>query len=206
MSLARKSALVLVPLAIALLPLSVRAADPSPAMPAGAKGDILFWIQDAETKLTELAAVTPEAKYAWRPAKGARSVGEVFMHVVTANYGVPSFVGVKPPEGFNRETSEKSLTKKADIEKALKDSFAHTKKALTDTPDASLDKPAEFFGMKTTVRGAYLLLLSHAHEHLGQSIAYARSNKISPPWTARMHAKMEAMKKGQAPKETAKAN
>ena len=150
----------------------------------GVKGDILFWIQDAEGKLLQLAEAMPEKTYEWRPDKGVRSVGEVYMHVAAANYGVPSFIGVKPPEGFNFGTYEKSLTKKADIVAALRSSFAHMEASLTAMSDADLEKPAEFFGMKTTTRGAYFLLLSHAHEHLGQSIAYARSNKVTPPWTA----------------------
>lgn len=172
---------------------SVRA-DEAP-LPPGVRGEIVTWLQDAEKKLGEIASVTPEAKYGWRPAKDARSTGEVFMHVASANYGIPSLIGVKPPAGFDFKTYEKSLSKKADIDQAVKDSFAHAKKALSGASDADLDKPAEFFGMKTTVRGAYLLLLAHAHEHLGQSIAYARSNKIAPPWTARMNAKFKAAQK-----------
>jgi uncharacterized damage-inducible protein DinB len=27
-------------------------------------------------------------------------------------------------------------------------------------------------------------IVTHAHEHLGQSIAYARVNGVVPPWTA----------------------
>ena len=72
--------------------------------------------------------------------------------------------------------------------KSLKDSFAHMEGALKSMSDADMDTPAEFFGMKTTKRGAYLLLLSHAHEHLGQSIAYARSNQVTPPWSAEKQA------------------
>ena len=169
--------------------------------PTGLKGEMLAWYKDAESKLIQLAEATPEAKYAWRPAKDVRSTGEVFMHVVTANYGVPNFWGVKPPEGFDFATHEKSLTKKADIQKALKESFAHMEQGFMATPDADFDKPAEFFGMKTTVRGGYLLLLSHCHEHLGQSIAYARSNGIVPPWTAKQQAaikEMEEKKKSQS--------
>jgi uncharacterized damage-inducible protein DinB len=44
-------------------------------------------------------------------------------------------------------------------------------------------------GTKTTV---LLLLATHSHEHLGQSIAYARSNGVTPPWTA--HQQPEAAK------------
>jgi len=163
------------------------------AAPAGLKGEMLAWYKDAETKLIQLAEATPEAKYAWRPGKDVRSTGDVFMHVATANYGAPGFWGVKPPEGFDFATHEKSLTKKADILKALKDSFAHLEQGFLATADADFDKPVDLFGNKTTVRGGYLLLLAHAHEHLGQSIAYARSNGIVPPWTAKQQAAMKEM-------------
>lgn len=199
MTRTRKLATLIVPmfaaltLTLTLTPAGARAADPAaPAAAGGVKGDILVWIEDAETKLVDLAAATPEAKYKWRPSKDARSVADVFMHVVSANYGIPSFAGAKPPEGFDFKTHEKSLTKKADIEKALKDSFAHAKKALSDTPEADFNKQVEMFGRKSSVRGVYLLVLAHAHEHLGQSIAYARSNKITPPWTAARDAKAKA--------------
>ena len=121
--------------------------------------------------------------------------GEIFMHVAAANYGIPTFLGVKAPAGFDFGTYEHTLTKKSDIAKALKDSFAHMEGAFEAMSDADLDKPAEFFGMKTTARGAYLLLLSHAHEHLGQAIAYARSINVTPPWTAKQQAEEAKAKK-----------
>lgn len=181
----------LAPIALAATLLSSGGAfaqDGATSAGAGVKGEMLTWIQDAEDKLVQLAEAMPESKYGWSPDKGVRTVGEVFMHVAAANYGVPSFIGVPPPAGFKFDTYEHSLTKKADITKALKDSFAHMEGAWKAMSDADMEKPAEFFGMKTTARGAYFLLLSHAHEHLGQSIAYARSNKVTPPWTAKQQA------------------
>lgn len=175
---------------------------PATAATSSVRNEMLVWIKDAEDKLLQLAEATPEDKYAWSPGKDVRTTAEVFMHVSAANYGVPGFWGVKPPEGYDFATHEKSLTKKADIQKSLKDSFAHMKKGLMDMPEADLDKPAEFFGMKSTVRGGYLLLLSHAHEHLGQSIAYARSNGITPPWSAAMKAAADKVK-ADAAKKTA---
>ena len=171
---------------------SVATADDA-AMPAGIKGDMMVWIKDAEDKIIQLADATPEAKYSWRPGKGVRTQGEVFMHVVTANYGIPAAMGVTPPAGFTGIEYEKSLTKKADIQKALKDSFAHMEAALANATDADMQKEIELFGMKMTEQRAFMLLLAHAHEHLGQSIAYARSNNITPPWTAKQQA---AMKEG----------
>jgi uncharacterized damage-inducible protein DinB len=174
------------------------AADAADAAPAGIRGEILAGIKDAQDKLIQLAEATPEAKYSWRPSKDARSTGDVFMHVASGNYFLAGFAGVKAPEGINLEKYESSLTKKADIQKALKDSFAHIEKALVNVSDADLDKPAELFGRKSTVRGVYLLLLSHAHEHLGQAIAYARGSGIVPPWTAAR----QAAAKEQAGKKT----
>jgi uncharacterized damage-inducible protein DinB len=152
---------------------------------SGYKSEMLMFIGDAEDKLNQLAEAIPKDKYSWRPAEGIRSAAEVFMHVAAANYGIPGFWGVKPPEGFNFATYEKSLTAKADIRKALADSFTYMKKHLEAASDADLAKPTEFFGHKATVRAGYLLLLSHAHEHLGQLIAYARMNGVVPPWTAK---------------------
>jgi len=169
---------------------------------AAVKAEMLTWIGDAENKLVELAEATPEDKYAWRPAEGVRSQGEVFMHVAGANYGIPSFWGVKPPEGFKFDGYEQSMTKKADIVANLKASFAHMKKSLEDADDATLAKDITMFGsLKSSVRGGYMLLLSHAHEHLGQSIAYARSNGIVPPWTARQNAQIEEAKAKKAEME-----
>jgi uncharacterized damage-inducible protein DinB len=41
----------------------------------------------------------------------------------------------------------------------------------------------KLFGMDMTKQGAVMFLLSDQHEHLGQSIAYARSNGVTPPWS-----------------------
>ena len=172
-------------------PAALRAESHTEAMPAGVKGEMLTWIKDAEGKLVQLAEAMPEGKYSWRPGKDVRTVGEVYMHVATANYGLPQMMGVAAPEGFSFDTYEKSLTKKADIQKTLKESFAHMEKTLMGMTDADMEQPIDIFGMKTTRRGGFMLLLSHAHEHLGQSIAYARSNNVTPPWTAKQQAAMK---------------
>jgi uncharacterized damage-inducible protein DinB len=160
----------------------------TPSASAGVKDEMTMWLKDADGKLVQLAEAMPEGKYSWRPGKGVRSVGEVFMHVAAANYGLPGFAGIAPPEGFKFDTFESSKTTKADIVQTLKDSIAHMEGGLAKMSDADMEKPAEFFGLKTTARGAYMLLLSHAHEHLGQAIAYARSNEVTPPWSEKAQA------------------
>jgi hypothetical protein len=34
-----------------------------------------------------------------------------------------------------------------------------------------------------STRQLWIASTTHLHEHLGQLIAYARSNKIAPPWS-----------------------
>ena len=39
------------------------------------------------------------------------------------------------------------------------------------------------FGNDNTERAAFMMALNHLHEHLGQSVAYARMNGVVPPWS-----------------------
>ncbi len=154
----------------------------------GFRAEFLWQQAGVEKEILALAEAVPADKYSWRPAEGVRSISEVYMHIAGADYLIPSFVGVKVPEGISRDM-EKTVTQKAAVIEALKKSFAHLRAAIEAMPDADLDKPAKLFGMDTTVRGVYLLTANHEHEHLGQSIAYARMNGIVPPWTAERQAK-----------------
>ena len=144
-------------------------------------GDLAGNLDDVESKLVSLAEATPQEKFTWRPAEGVRSVSEVFMHVVGGNYFVLSFAGVKPPP-MDRD-AEKKVTEKAKIIEMLKASFAHVRNAAMKASDEDLIKKTKMFGRETTNRVVYLTILSHAHEHMGQSIAYARMNGITPPWS-----------------------
>lgn len=168
-------------LAVALLPLAAAAQGAAPA--TGLRAEILGRIADIEGKIVGLAEAIPEEKYSWRPAPGVRSVSEVFMHVAGGNYYLPSFAGVKLPTTFERGM-EKTVTQKAKVIAEVKSSFAHVKAALAQTPDAQLETKVKLFGQDTTWRGVYLVVLEHVSEHLGQQIAYARSNGVTPPWSA----------------------
>jgi uncharacterized damage-inducible protein DinB len=166
---------------------------PGPAR-ADLRAELLRSMDDAASKLDDLAAATPQGKYSYRPGKDVRTTAEVFLHVTAGNYMIPKAWGVNPPEGLDLGKLEKSTTDKVEIEKLLKASFDHVRQAITNTPDADWEREITLFGKPTTVRGGYLTLISHMHEHLGQSIAYARANGIVPPWTARAQ-EAEAKKK-----------
>lgn len=152
--------------------------------PAGFRGDFLKQLDDVEKKVVGLATAMPQEKYTWRPATGVRSNSEVYMHIARANYMIPAAFGIKPPGGMSRD-AEKTVTEKAKVIEMVKASFAHIRKGVTDMPDSELDKEIKLFGQPNTVRGALFLTANHMHEHLGQAIAYARTNGVVPPWSAR---------------------
>ena len=41
----------------------------------------------------------------------------------------------------------------------------------------------KLFGQPFTMQSAWVLGTTHLHEHLGQLIAYARTNGVKPPWS-----------------------
>lgn len=152
--------------------------------PGGVRGEVLFWIQDAETKLVQLAEAIPAEKYGWRPGEGVRSVSEAFVHVASGSYFIARLVGGTIPEGLNLRGAEQSFTEKPKVVELLKQSFVHLRQTVAALPDSELDASVRLFGRDTTKRDVLLLLAVHPHEHLGQLIAYARANSIVPPWTA----------------------
>ncbi|HET9229114.1 MAG TPA: DinB family protein [Thermoanaerobaculia bacterium] len=155
----------------------------APAAGTSVQADILAQIADAEEKLTALAEAMPAEKFAWRPAEKVRSVGEVVMHVAGGNYLLPTFWGVKVPEGINPRELEPSGNDKAKVLSAMKASFEHVRNAVKNAPEADQAKMIKLFGEDATMRQAMLVAATHAHEHLGQAIAYARMNGIAPPWS-----------------------
>ena len=138
-------------------------------------------ISFAGDRYVQLAEAVPQEKYTWRPGEGVRSFAEVFIHMIQANYGLPNFVGVKPPADAPKDIAK--LTDKKEIVALLKSSFEHTRSAVKGMSDEDLEKGTKFFGNDTTYRGVWSFMNAHTNQHLGQLIAYSRVNGIVPPWS-----------------------
>ena len=153
--------------------------------------DLLRDVGDVKSKLVGLAEAMPEGTYDWRPMQGVRSVADVYKHVISDNYLLSAVAGHEAPEstgivGDNYRTAlayEARTMSKAEIVDALKASFDHMEAALGAATMESMMGDVSVFGMDMTGRGLWLLTVTHLHEHLGQSIAYARSNGVVPPWS-----------------------
>ena len=183
--------LLLTGFSLSLLPTSRAQESPDRKAPAmasatpttGLRAEFLEVIAYYELRYTRIAEAMPAEKYLWRPTEGVRSVGEVFTHIIAANYGVARALGTAPPAGFDFKAITGFAGDKPKVLQALKDSFAHFRNAIAALNDADADKPQKMFNRQTTLRGSFLMITGHFGEHLGQSIAYARINGIVPPWT-----------------------
>jgi uncharacterized damage-inducible protein DinB len=151
---------------------------------SGFRAEFLRDWADTSDKLLSLAEAIPADKYAWRPAEGVRSISEVLLHVAAANFGLPQRIGAAPPEGFSAQGYEASMTDKQQVVEALRQSLEHVREAALAMNDADADKTFDWFGgSKNTYRGMLLFFTKHTSEHLGQMIAYARTNGVVPPWS-----------------------
>ena len=155
------------------------AAEPT----SGARAEFLDRLEFYEQRFVSLAQAVPAEKYTWRPAEGVRSISEVYLHVAAANFNLPHLIGTEPPAGFEVRGFEKSTTDKAKIIQILKESFAHYRRAALSLNEADVEKTVKLFGKDRTYRYVFFFCTGHLGEHLGQSIAYARTNGIVPPWT-----------------------
>lgn len=158
-------------------------------LPSGIRAEIIANMMAAGDKIIELAGAMPANKWAWRPGKGVRSVSEVYLHVVQGNYSMCTSLGATPPMKME-ELARLGDTPQtpAQTVQMLKDSYAFVRQVIARTPDTELAATVDFYGRKLSREAMMFEIASHSHEHLGQSIAYARMNGVVPPWTAREQA------------------
>jgi len=130
-------------------------------------------------RLLQLAEAMPGDKYSWSPAEGVRSVGEVYVHAAEANFYLVSVMKGSKPE-MNQEKHDND---KKHARELLTKSFDAVKETASKLTEDDLNREVEAFGMKFSLRNFMITILNHNHEHLGQSIAYARMNGVTPPWS-----------------------
>jgi len=148
------------------------------AQPSGMQAT---WAKDAGTlsdKFAGLARVM-SGKYDWKPAQGVRSVADVFNLIVKENGLLADVLSGTPNTG----AKPAPITDPEKMQEALKASYLNLQKAITALSDSDLQTTVKLFGRDWTKADAIMHVLEDQHEHLGQSIAYARSNGVVPPWS-----------------------
>jgi len=148
------------------------------AQPAGMQAALGKDAGTLSDKFTGLARVM-SGKYDWKPGQGVRSVCDVFNLIVTENGMLVGVLSGAP----NTEAKPAPITDPEKLQEALKASYVNLQKAITGLSDNDLRTPVKLFGREMTKLDALMLIFKDQHEHLGQSIAYARSNGVVPPWS-----------------------
>jgi len=138
-------------------------------------------VKDAGTlsdKFTGLARVM-SGKYDWKPAQGVRSVADVFNLIVKENGLLAGVLSGTPNTG----APPAPITDPEQMQAALVASYINLQEAITGLSDNDLQTTVKLFGREWAKQDALMHILEDQHEHLGQSITYARSNGVVPPWS-----------------------
>jgi uncharacterized damage-inducible protein DinB len=166
-------------IAASLIPVVVTAQDALPTP----RAELVNHFNMSIRKVIALAEAMPADRYTWSPGEGVMQVGQVFAHIAHYNYRYPSTaLGAKLPAGIGLDTLE-TLRDKAAIVKLLRESAAFARTTMTNLPDAQVEGATRLYGRTVPGWAVMLQLVAHMNEHLGQSIAYARSNGVVPPWS-----------------------
>lgn len=157
----------------------------------GTKNAIETQIADLEgmrDKFLALAEAFPEETYQWRPMEGVRSVHDVMALIVAECTLFPTMWGFDKPDwvadgGFGGELGRLGSLSKAEMIAEIERSFDHVIALVTGLSEEDRARQVDFFGLTVDIGTAVTLMANDMHEHLGQSIAYARTNHIVPPWS-----------------------
>ena len=164
------------------------AAPPAPPAAPQAAPTLVAEVQTTfnaiKGNITKAAAQFPEDKNLWQPTPLVRSWARLIAHVADDNNGACSvLVGMPRPARLDTEDSQNSGANKmtkADLEKALGDSFALCDKAFAAVTEANM---MERNGTRSKI-GTLIYDTSHINEHYGNIVTYMRLNNLVPPSTA----------------------
>ena len=162
-------------------------APQTPPAPPTVAGFVRNLYMGSKNNILRSADKMPEENYGLRPGTQmeVRTFGQHLAHVANFNYmWCAQAQGVKNPSaGINLE---KTLTSKADIVKALNDSFAFCDPAymnLTDATGAEVLDITQENGrqQKQTRLGLLILNVAHNNELYGNIVTTMRIKNIVPP-------------------------
>ena len=137
-----------------------------------------------KTNFTQAAEKMPEADYSFKPGSTpeARTYTQVIAHIAQSQFGQCS--GLKGmPNPMQGKNFEQELKTKAEVTKALADSFALCDDLFAQVTDANATEMVKA-GMNEVSRAAALYgVIVHGNEMYGTAAVYLRSKNIVPPST-----------------------
>lgn len=121
----------------------------------------------------------PEASYSFQPTHAVRTYGQLVGHLADANYMFCSTA--KGEANPNTVKIEKTVTKKADLIKALSAAFAYCDGVYSDMKDGQLGDRVDLFGMHLARLTVLSFNSAHDNEHYGNIVTYLRMKGLVPP-------------------------
>lgn len=121
------------------------------------------------------ADVMPAEKYNYRLTGGQMTFAEWLIHSTQRNYS--DCAALKSESVPAAEQQAATLKEKAEVTKALKESFAYCADALKSMDDQKAISSDQ-------VSNAFLHLVAHNNEIYGNIVGYLRTSGIVPPSTA----------------------
>ena len=130
------------------------------------------------TNVVRTAEIVPEDKYDFKPTPEVRSFRDLFIHIVEENY---FFMGVVTGERAGDPNRFKNLKTRAEIVKALNESYDYGAKALASLDDQKALAMIQR-GQRQIPRWSMALVnIADNMDHYGNLVVYMRLNGIVPP-------------------------
>jgi hypothetical protein len=136
-----------------------------------------------KNNITASAEKMPEADYFFKPTPDIRGYGQLWAHVADAQFGQCS--GIKGvPNPRQGQPSFEQLTTKADVQKAVADSFAFCDDVFSSLSDESATQMVSNGrgGQQSRIAGL-MGVLTHGSEMYGIGTVYLRLKGQIPPST-----------------------
>jgi uncharacterized damage-inducible protein DinB len=137
-----------------------------------------------KTNFTAAAEKMPEADYGFKPGSTpeARTYTQVIAHIAQSQFGQCSGInGV--PNPMQGKQLEQELKTKADVTKALGESFALCDTAFAKVTDENATELIKQGQNEVTRAAALYGVIVHGNEMAGTAYVYLRSKNIVPPST-----------------------
>lgn len=142
-----------------------------------------------EKEFVPLVKEMPESAFDFAPKEGAfknvRTFAQQTKHVAAVMYMVAAgAMGEKPPLDLGSgENGPDHIKTKAQITQFLNDAFAYAHKAMNSlTANNEVEMVKSPFGSGEMARGEIAnIAITHAFDHYGQMVVYARMNNVIPP-------------------------
>ncbi len=165
-------------------------ASPDPAAAQEPMGTAAQQVQDLETmktKFVSLARAFDADQMEWRPMEGVRSVKDVVDLMVAEVHLFPTMWGFEAPsqaaQGFGPEIARVGALEPDAAIAELETGFDFMIESVSSLTPEQLHGPSNWFGTSMMLEAAIAAAIGDMHEHLGQLIAYARTNHVVPPWS-----------------------